>query len=95
MSKGGRPVERFNCKCKTDRKRGSMKKKHTKVLTFARPGLNQFFMVTVVSGFHLQHLNSLYEVYSLHIRSHDECLANDWISASAFNLFPYLHYVLS
>lgn len=75
-----------------------MKRKNTQaILTFARPGLKSIFMVTVdvVSGFHLQHLNSLYAVYSLHICSHDECLANDWICASAFNLFAYLHYVLS
>ena len=75
-----------------------MKRKNTQdILTFARLGRKSTFMVTVdvVSGFHLQHLNPLYAVYSLHICSHDECLANDWICASAFNLFPYLHYVLS
>lgn len=42
MSQGGRPVGRFNCKCKTDYKPGSMEKKPQEVLTFTRPGLNQF-----------------------------------------------------
>ena len=62
MSQGGLPVERFlSVNVKLIMSEGQLKKKHTISSYFRQAGVKSIFVVTVVSGFHLQCLNSLYK----------------------------------
>ena len=87
-----------DCKCKTDNERGSTKKKHNKFLL--SPGRGQIInfcgYCRIRIPFTVPELLIQGEIrYTFAATSDYECLADDWICVSAFNLFPYLHYVLS
>ena len=61
MSQGGLPVERFlTVNVKLIMSEGQLKK-NTISSYFRQAGVKSIFVVTVVSGFHLQCLNSLYK----------------------------------
>ena len=98
MSQGGLPVERFlTVNVKLIMSEGQLKKTHNKfLLSPGRGQINFCGYCRIRIPFTVPELLIQGEIrYTFAATSDYECLADDWICASAFNLFPCLHYVLS
>lgn len=98
MSQGGLPVERFlTVNVKLIMSEGQLKKKHNKFLPSPGRGqINFCGYCRIRIPFTVPELLIQGEIrYTFAATSDYECLADDWICASTFNLFPCLHYVLS